>query len=76
MKIFAIFLLLYLASMFFYVIVDLIMGKSLNFALSNLINPFWINRGTEMGIAFVLFLIWIGPLVVFHFRAKRKNRNK
>lgn len=76
MKIFALFLLLYLASMVLNVIIDLMIGNSLNYALHNLINPFWVNGGTEMGIVFVLFFIWIIPSVFFHFRDKWKIRNK
>lgn len=76
MKIFAIFLLLYLASMVFDVTMDLMIGKPLNHALHNLINPFWVKGGTEMGITFVLILMWIVPSVFLHFQAKRKTRNK
>ncbi|MDF2649536.1 MAG: hypothetical protein K0Q73_5341 [Paenibacillus sp.] len=76
MKIFIIFIFIFLLTMAFNVSMDMLIGLPLRNSLKNLYNPFWVKGGPELVTTFVLILIWVTPLIFSSIRAKREKKHK
>jgi hypothetical protein len=75
MKVVSVVVFIFLGTITTNVLIDLMSGYRLSFAMSNLINPFWvIEPGEYVMLALLLFII-IGQQILFIIKNREENQN-
>lgn len=76
MKIWAIFLLLYILNTFLIVFIDLVTGISLKHSLVSLLQPFKVKKVGEVVTIFILLSFWIAGEFVSYLQNENKTKSK